>query len=94
MILCSLRTPTIAPEPISHIGIYVGNGKMLHCGNPIGYADLSNSVLEITYVWVLRALNEQQEVSMNWREELRKEAEQLHKENGILPFSRYADTAG
>lgn len=31
------------PEPISHIGIYVGNGKMLHCGNPIGYADLSNS---------------------------------------------------
>ena len=30
-------------EPISHIGIYVGNGKMLHCGNPIGYADLSNS---------------------------------------------------
>ena len=31
------------PEPISHIGIYVGNGKMLHCGNPIGYAELSNS---------------------------------------------------
>ena len=30
-------------EPISHIGIYVGNGKMLHCGNPIGYAELSNS---------------------------------------------------
>ena len=27
----------------AHSGIYVGNGKMLHCGNPIGYADLSNS---------------------------------------------------
>ena len=30
-------------EPVSHIGIYVGDGKMLHCGNPIGYAELSNS---------------------------------------------------
>lgn len=28
-------------SPISHIGIYVGNGKMLHCGSPIGYADLN-----------------------------------------------------
>ena len=35
----------------------------------------------------LRALNEQQEVSMNWREELRKEAEQLHKENEFYSFS-------
>jgi len=24
---------------VSHIGIYLGNGKMLHCGSPIGYAD-------------------------------------------------------
>jgi cell wall-associated NlpC family hydrolase len=27
---------------ISHIGIYVGNGQMLHCGDPIGYADLNS----------------------------------------------------
>ncbi|WP_318264374.1 C40 family peptidase [Amedibacterium intestinale] len=29
-------------EPVTHIGIYVGNNKMLHCGNPIGYADLTD----------------------------------------------------
>ena len=28
---------------ITHCGIYVGNGMMLHCGNPIGYADLSDA---------------------------------------------------
>ena len=25
------------PDPVSHVGIYVGDGKMLHCGNPIQY---------------------------------------------------------
>ena len=30
-------------ERITHIGIYVGNGKMLHAGNPIGYADITSS---------------------------------------------------
>ena len=24
----------------SHIGIYVGNGMMIHCGNPISYASI------------------------------------------------------
>ena len=28
---------------ITHVGIYVGNGIMLHCGNPISYADLSDT---------------------------------------------------
>ena len=28
---------------ISHVGIYVGNGMMIHCGDPIQYADLSGS---------------------------------------------------
>ena len=28
---------------VTHVGIYVGNNMMLHCGNPIGYADLSGS---------------------------------------------------
>ena len=28
---------------ITHVGIYVGNGMMIHCGNPISYADLSDT---------------------------------------------------
>ena len=28
---------------ITHVGIYVGNNTMLHCGDPIQYADLSGS---------------------------------------------------
>lgn len=28
---------------ITHIGIYIGNNKMLHAGDPIGYADLTES---------------------------------------------------
>ena len=28
---------------ITHIGIYVGDNQMLHCGDPIGYANLGNS---------------------------------------------------
>lgn len=28
---------------VSHVGIYVGGSRMLHCGSPIGYADLTSS---------------------------------------------------
>lgn len=28
---------------ITHVGIYVGNNMMIHCGSPIGYADLTES---------------------------------------------------
>ena len=28
---------------ITHCGLYVGDGWMIHCGNPIGYADLNES---------------------------------------------------
>ena len=31
------------PNPTSHIGIYVGENKMLHCGNPIGYASIDST---------------------------------------------------
>lgn len=27
----------------SHVGIYVGDGKMIHCGNPIQYANINTS---------------------------------------------------
>lgn len=28
--------------PVSHVGIYVGQNRMLHCGSPIGFADLTS----------------------------------------------------
>ena len=28
---------------VTHCGIYVGNGMMLHCGSPIGYANLNDA---------------------------------------------------
>ena len=30
-------------EGITHVGLYVGGNHMLHCGSPIGYADLMDS---------------------------------------------------
>ena len=55
--LYNICTPTSNPQPgdlvffkgtydtpgVSHCGIYVGDNKMLHCGDPIGYADLDTS---------------------------------------------------
>ena len=28
-------------SPVSHVGIYVGNGMMIHCGDPIKYASIN-----------------------------------------------------
>lgn len=36
-------TGTYDTPGVSHCGIYVGDGWMLHCGNPIGYANLNTS---------------------------------------------------
>lgn len=35
---------TMGPEVkgITHVGIYVGNNMMIHCGDPIGYVDLTD----------------------------------------------------
>lgn len=55
--LYNISTRTSSPKPgdlvfftgtydtpgISHCGIYVGDGWMLHCGDPIGYANLNSS---------------------------------------------------
>lgn len=30
-----------SPEPVSHVGIYCGNGVMIHCGDPIKYASIN-----------------------------------------------------
>jgi len=30
----------VSSEPVTHIGIYVGDGKMLHCGDPIKYSTI------------------------------------------------------
>lgn len=32
----------VSSEPVTHIGIYVGEGKMLHCGDPIKYASIDS----------------------------------------------------
>lgn len=34
---------TYATTGASHVGIYVGNGMMIHCGNPISYASVESS---------------------------------------------------
>ena len=55
--LYNICTPTSNPKPgdlvffvgtydtagVSHCGIYVGDGMMIHCGDPISYANLNTS---------------------------------------------------
>lgn len=55
--LYNISTPVSAPQPgdlvffvgtydttgVSHVGIYLGDGMMLHCGDPIQYSNLNTS---------------------------------------------------
>lgn len=34
---------TYSTTGVSHVGLYVGNGQMIHCGNPIQYASINTS---------------------------------------------------
>ena len=47
-------------ERITHIGICVGNGKMLRAGNPIGYADITSSFWQSHFYGFGRLIDWQQ----------------------------------
>ena len=34
---------------MTHEGIYVGNGQMIHCGDPISYANINSSYWQQHY---------------------------------------------
>ena len=36
-------------SPVTHIGLYVGNGRMIHCGNPIGYTSINTSYWQLHF---------------------------------------------
>lgn len=43
------------PDFITHVGIYLGDGKMFHAGDPIGYADITTQFWQSHFVGYGRA---------------------------------------
>ena len=62
--LYNISTPVSDPQPgdlvffvgtydtsgVSHVGIYVGDGMMLHCGDPIQYSNLNTSYWQVPFL--------------------------------------------
>ena len=62
--LYNISTPVSDPQPgdlvffvgtydtsgVSHVGIYVGDGMMLHCGDPIQYSNLNTRLLAVPFL--------------------------------------------
>ena len=55
---CKAWRPDLLPgtyntSGASHVGIYVGNGMMIHCGDPISYANINTSYWQqhFLYIW-------------------------------------------
>lgn len=46
-----------AGVPVSHVGIYVGDGMMIHCGNPIQYASVSSPYWQQHFYGYARPIN-------------------------------------
>ncbi|EAE0538198.1 NlpC/P60 family protein, partial [Listeria monocytogenes] len=42
---------------VTHIGIYVGNNRMFHAGDPIGYTDLTSSYWQAHIIGAGRVIN-------------------------------------
>ena len=42
---------------VTHVGIYVGNNRMFHAGDPIGYADLASSYWQAHLIGAGRIIN-------------------------------------
>lgn len=42
---------------VTHVGIYVGNNRMFHAGDPIGYTDLTSSYWQTHLIGASRILN-------------------------------------
>ncbi|HEL7360174.1 TPA: bifunctional lysozyme/C40 family peptidase [Listeria monocytogenes] len=47
---------------VTHVGIYVGNNRMFHAGDPIGYASLTDSYWQAHLIGAGRIINKQERI--------------------------------